>query len=207
MHLKPPSQWVKEANERHKQEQSKSLLEFCHNSPTFPILWPVSMFAIRKEARKSSFLSLKFTCPKHPLRAGPRPKELWPGLQTPCEQVSHHGGTGDTCLRQTGTVVSVSNLPICYCSITKPVSSKSGGKSGDDWAKASHTKWLTYILPVLLRMCSSPHILGNCQKRLFQILKRTRLKHISAKPAYRTDPWLSTGVFSLASAGRLSGQS
>ena len=74
MHLKLLSQWVKEAEKGHKQERGESLLEFCRNSPAVHILWPVSMFAIRKEARKSPFPSFKFICPKHPLRAGPRPK-------------------------------------------------------------------------------------------------------------------------------------
>lgn len=55
MHLKPLSQWVEEADNGHKQEQGKSLLEFCHNSPAVCMLWPVSMFFNQESSKEKPF--------------------------------------------------------------------------------------------------------------------------------------------------------
>lgn len=129
------------------------------------ILWPVSMFAIRKAARKIPFLLFKLICPKHPLRVGARPKGSgW--VCRPHVNSSVITEQWETHVYNTrGQQPPISNLLICSCSITQPACSKLCGKSRDNCAKASHTEWLTYILPVLLQIFSSPHILGNRQKK------------------------------------------
>lgn len=124
--------------------------------------WPVSVSAIRTEGE---VLPHHLSSSVHWDWAS---GQICAGLQTPQEPVSHHGAKGGSCLQVT---VTAPNWLICSCSTAQPVCSKACGTSGDVWAKASHTEWLTHI-PVLLWIFSSPHILGNWWEGLLQTLKR-----------------------------------
>lgn len=103
MHLKPLSTMkyngLKEADKGHKQEWGESLLKLCHNSPEVCIFGLSVCLQSGQKQRK--VLSHHFSSSVHSAWV---PDQMWPGLQTPRERVSHHGAKGGSCLQLTVTV-------------------------------------------------------------------------------------------------------
>lgn len=112
MHLKSLSLWLKETGKGHKEERDEGLYEFTVTPQ--PSIYS-GLSACLQLVNKQSFNS---ACPKHLLRAGPR-------LQRPGQVSRPHVNRSvivekqETNLRQTGTAAPVSNLLICFCSITQ----------------------------------------------------------------------------------------